>query len=269
VTPPPNPTASPTATSSDPSVETVPQALGLSRTEQRAFEADAAEYVRVQTRRYPPTTLAKQMGQADILLAEHEHAHERRQVPIDTASVQRARRMLDWQETSLPLSGLVCLVAIFVPLGVLMRTLDVHVARMSAIVPFVAMAAFIGVHVWFAVHEKQWRRTLSAAEEAARARVVSLPWGATEATADHEEALRKIRMTSLDPALLVAAARTEQDMAAAVRQAPVMGRLWRDDDTFDTEAYQSYWQAMGPCVEDIYRRAGEAVALAALAERRA
>lgn len=247
----------------------MPEALGLSRTQTRAFEADAAEYVRVQTRRYPPATLPKQMGRGDILIAEHEHAHERTQVPIDAASVQHARRMLTWQMNFLPLSVLAFVVALFTPLVVLTRTLDLPLAKSLAIIPAVTIMATLAMVVWFAVHEKQWRRVLTAAEEAARPRTVSLPWGAAEAQADHEAALRTVRMTSLDPVYLLAAARSEQGMNEAVRQAPVMGRLWREDDTFDVEAYQSHWQAMRPFTEDIYRRAGEATALAALVRRQA
>lgn len=93
------------------------------------------------------------------------------------------------------------------------------------------------------------------------------PPGASEAQADHEQALREVRLHSLDPAHLLAAATSEQEMVQALRQAPVMGRLWREGDTFDVDAYEAHWRAMGPFVEDIYRRAGEAVALAALVTR--
>ena len=85
----------------------VVQILGLSRTQTRAFEASAAEYVRLKQRRYPTSTLARQIGRADILIAEHQHAAERTRAPIYEESVQHAHRMLARQELLMPLTVLV------------------------------------------------------------------------------------------------------------------------------------------------------------------
>lgn len=111
------------------------------------------------------------------------------------------------------------------------------------------------------------RWTVEAANLAARPRLIRLPVGVADAVEDHRDALRKVRLNTRDPQTLLAAVDSEQAMEQTLTGAPVMGDLWGADDTFDTAAYQTYWAAMEPFTESVYRTAGQAVALVARLER--
>lgn len=242
--------------------------LSLTRSEERAFEADAAEYVRVQTRRYPPTTLDRQMGHMDVAMMGLGDAETRKPIAVDAEAVRRAQKMLDRMDHALPTLMLMFLFSLMPTIYAALHLCNLPLATALLVLPAAVIAAILATGVWAVVKESTYRRTVEAAALAAHP-YVSLPGGVAEAVEDHREALQKVRLSTREPQVLVAAAEFEQDMERLLSKAPRMGHLWGENDTFDVDVYRAYYTALTPFTEQVYALAGQASALASLVEQSA
>lgn len=234
--------------------------VGKPSTTASSFESLASSYVGAHQRRYPVESLPRQCGW-EMVSRPTTGTEEAEVLDEQTLHAKKMLRRVD--VVALTMLALTCLavVALLLVLGDLWAGPDPKV--------MVALALGIGAgcvaSMVYADHgTDRWHRIV---ERATRPTQTPVPYSMVLAFDDHTRALSTIRRRTLDPDVLVAVAAAEQRMSVLMARVPSATGWWATDGEDQHCGRDRYWDTMSDLATTMCRMAGEATALAALAEQ--